>query len=70
MLCWSRGRDKPDDFGIANDPAPEPKAVEFLVKTESIMIDITEHSVLRLASSDGVIRLRRGEARNTMQRIR
>ena len=63
-------RDKPEDFGLENDPAAQFEAVEFLVKTERKMIDKLEHSVHRLAPCDGATSLRRAEARNTMTRIR
>ena len=66
----SRGRTKPEDFGLENDPTSEFEGVEFLVTTESVTTDRSEHSVLRLASCDGATGLRRAGARNTMARIR
>lgn len=65
----SRGRAKPEDSGLDNDPTSEFEGVEFLVKTESITTDKSEHSVLRPASCDGATGLRRAQARKTMQRI-
>ena len=63
-------RDKPEDFGLENDPASQFEAVNYLVNTGNMAINNSERSVLRLASCDGATSMIRAEAHNTMPRIR